>query len=147
MGEKTEDPTPRKLEDAREKGQVPKSTDLAAAIDLLGGALLLAIFGAALARASLEVMRRGLDGFAGALSPDQVGAVVREITRSRITGGGMRPARPSRIMRRSRRVSARRSVRLRGNDRLTRSRSVAAGGSIDADHAARHAKCQVALNT
>lgn len=78
MGEKTEDPTPRKLEEAREKGQVPKSTDLAAAIDLLGGALLLAIFGAALARASLEVMRRGLDTFAGALSPDQVGAVLRE---------------------------------------------------------------------
>ncbi len=78
MGEKTEDPTPRKIEDARERGQVAKSTDLSAAIDLLGGALLLTIFGAALARASIEVMRRGLDGLNGTLTPSQVGAVIRE---------------------------------------------------------------------
>lgn len=34
-GEKTEEPTPKKLEDARKKGQASKSTDLTAAVSLL----------------------------------------------------------------------------------------------------------------
>lgn len=44
-GEKTEQPTPRKLEEARNDGNVPKSTDLTAAISLLGAVLLLGWFG------------------------------------------------------------------------------------------------------
>ncbi len=44
-GEKTESPTPRRLADAREKGQVAKSADLSAAIGLLAGLVLLKIFG------------------------------------------------------------------------------------------------------
>lgn len=45
MGQKTELPTPRKRESAREKGQLARSTDLAAALDLCGGALLVWFFG------------------------------------------------------------------------------------------------------
>ena len=38
MGDKTEDPTERKLQEAAEKGQLVKSQDLAAAIDLIAAA-------------------------------------------------------------------------------------------------------------
>jgi len=44
-GEKTEAPTPRKRSEAREEGNVPHSQDLTAAIMLLGGVLLLGMFG------------------------------------------------------------------------------------------------------
>lgn len=42
---KTEPPTPKKLEDAKKKGQVPKSTDMVSAILLIVGVLLLAAAG------------------------------------------------------------------------------------------------------
>ncbi len=45
-GEKTEDPTPRRREEAREEGQIARSTDLTAAVALLAGLLLLKTFGA-----------------------------------------------------------------------------------------------------
>lgn len=41
MGDKTEAPTPRRRQEARERGQVPKSTDLTAAIAMLGAMVLL----------------------------------------------------------------------------------------------------------
>ena len=44
-GEKTESPTPRRLADAREKGQVAKSADLSAALGLIAGLVLLKVFG------------------------------------------------------------------------------------------------------
>ncbi len=44
-GEKTEDPTPRRLTEARQDGNVAKSTDLAAAVILLGAIVVLAIIG------------------------------------------------------------------------------------------------------
>lgn len=43
-GEKTEEATPKKLEDARKKGQVAKSTDLVSAFTLLGFFLTLKVF-------------------------------------------------------------------------------------------------------
>lgn len=43
-GEKTEDATPKKLEDARKKGQVAKSNDIVIAFSLLGFFLVLKIF-------------------------------------------------------------------------------------------------------
>ena len=43
-GEKTEEATPKKLEDAREKGQVAKSVDMVSAFMLLGFFLALKIF-------------------------------------------------------------------------------------------------------
>lgn len=44
-GEKTEQPTPRRRQEAREEGQVPRSTDLTAAIALLAALILLNVFG------------------------------------------------------------------------------------------------------
>lgn len=58
MGEKTEQPTSKKLQDAREKGQIAKSQDLSGAIDLIGAALLLAVFGPALVNAFGALMKR-----------------------------------------------------------------------------------------
>jgi flagellar biosynthesis protein FlhB len=40
-GEKTEAPTPRRLQEAREQGNIPRSQDLTAAVLLLGVMLLL----------------------------------------------------------------------------------------------------------
>ncbi|MBK9189294.1 MAG: flagellar biosynthesis protein FlhB [Phycisphaerales bacterium] len=45
MGEKTEMPTSRRLEEARGKGQIPKSTDFSSAIDMVGAAVLLLMLG------------------------------------------------------------------------------------------------------
>jgi len=45
MGEKSEAPTPRRLSEARQKGQIPKSTDLSAAVDLIGATIVIAFFG------------------------------------------------------------------------------------------------------
>lgn len=44
-GEKTEQPTPRRRQEAREQGQVPRSQDLTASIALLVGLVLLNLFG------------------------------------------------------------------------------------------------------
>ncbi|MFZ4429085.1 MAG: EscU/YscU/HrcU family type III secretion system export apparatus switch protein, partial [Phycisphaerales bacterium] len=60
MGDKTEDPTGRRLSEARNQGNVAKSQDLAAAIELTGAFILLLIFGAAMARASYVLMRDSL---------------------------------------------------------------------------------------
>ena len=46
--QKTEDATPRRREEARDKGQVPLSTELVAALALLGWLMTLAFGGAAL---------------------------------------------------------------------------------------------------
>src|SRR6185312_15077808 len=63
FGEKTEEATPHKRQEAREEGRIPKSQELSVAFLLLGGALmisavlpgaaskLLAIFGSSLASA------------------------------------------------------------------------------------------------
>jgi len=50
LGERTESPTPRKVHEARQKGQVSKSQDLAGALDLIGAVVLLALLGGWLVR-------------------------------------------------------------------------------------------------
>lgn len=60
MGDKTEAPTQRRLEQAHEKGQVAKSTDLVAAIDLIAAALLLWYFGYAAVETGKQLMHNGL---------------------------------------------------------------------------------------
>jgi len=59
-GEKTEAPTPRRLQEAREKGQVAKSPDLAAAVGLLAGLIVLNFYGSAIIKGFMEVMRQSL---------------------------------------------------------------------------------------
>ncbi len=61
LGERTEMPTPRRLQEARERGQVAKSTDLAAGIDLVGAFVLLLLLGAPLTFALAGMLRHLLD--------------------------------------------------------------------------------------
>lgn len=56
-GDKTEQPTPRRREEAREEGQVARSTDLTAAVSLLAGILLLKFLGPGMMQTLLEVTR------------------------------------------------------------------------------------------
>lgn len=65
LGERTEDPTGRRLGEARGKGQVAKSQDLGSAISMIGGLVLLAIFGSGLVRVFGVVMRRSFEGDPG----------------------------------------------------------------------------------
>ncbi len=58
-GEKTEAPTPRRLTEARESGNIARSTDLTAAVTLLGAVIVLNIFGVRVMHAmklSMEAM-------------------------------------------------------------------------------------------
>lgn len=57
FGERTQEPTPRRREQARQRGQVAKSQDLSAAIVLAGGLLVLNLFGAGLVNRMLATMR------------------------------------------------------------------------------------------
>jgi flagellar biosynthesis protein FlhB len=79
LGEKTEAPTSRRLEEARERGQVARSQDLAGAVDLLGGVLVLAVFGALLARSAMAIFRRVLEDAGAWASPIGLGVLVRGV--------------------------------------------------------------------
>lgn len=61
MGERTEQPTGRKLGEARSQGNVAKSQDLASAIDLIGATLILVIFGGMGVGVLTVMMRRVLE--------------------------------------------------------------------------------------
>ncbi len=61
LGEKTELPTQRKMGEARSRGQIAKSQDLAAAIDLVGGVIVVAVLGASLLGAMSGVLRRAIE--------------------------------------------------------------------------------------
>ena len=56
-GEKTEEPTPKKLQDARNEGQVPFSMELNTAVLLLVGFCLLAVFGTWFCQAAAVTIR------------------------------------------------------------------------------------------
>lgn len=59
-GEKTEEPTERRRREAREKGNVARSTDLSAAIMMLTAAGALYFFGGTVVRSLMEVLHRFL---------------------------------------------------------------------------------------
>ncbi|MDX2148805.1 MAG: flagellar biosynthesis protein FlhB [Planctomycetota bacterium] len=61
MGDKTELPTAKRLSEARGKGQVAKSQDLVAAIDLIGALIALLIFASLVFHVSGELMLTLLD--------------------------------------------------------------------------------------
>lgn len=67
-GDKTEEPTPRRLEEARKKGHVPKSSELNAAVNLLAITVLLLAISPALWQNFLQVMRKYLEMGAGVLT-------------------------------------------------------------------------------
>lgn len=62
LGERTEMPTQRRLTEARGRGQVAKSQDLSAAIDLVGGLLLVIALSGVFAAGFAKVMQRVLSG-------------------------------------------------------------------------------------
>ncbi len=62
QSEKTEAPTPRRRQEAREEGNVARSTDLTAAVTLLGGVVLLGWFGTNLLAALKHMMRMFMSG-------------------------------------------------------------------------------------
>lgn len=61
LGERTEDPTGKRYSEAREKGQVAKSQDLAAAIDWAGVLVMLLLLGSLLVKSMGSVMKRSLE--------------------------------------------------------------------------------------
>ena len=56
-GDKTEQPTPRRRQEAREEGQVPRSPDLTAAVALLAALVLLKLFGGGMYEQMLLLIR------------------------------------------------------------------------------------------
>lgn len=67
MGERTEAPTARRLSEARNRGQVAKSQDLSAAIDLIGALLVIVILGGMMSREGGFLMRRTLEEMDGSI--------------------------------------------------------------------------------
>lgn len=60
-GERTEEATPKRKQQAREKGQLPRSKDLAGAVGLLGGVIALMWFGTWLGQNLMGVMNASMD--------------------------------------------------------------------------------------
>ena len=58
--EKTESATPKRLEEARKKGQIPRSRDLTAAAVLMAGGVALSSLGSQIGGDLYSIMRRGL---------------------------------------------------------------------------------------
>jgi flagellar biosynthesis protein FlhB len=80
MGEKSELPTPKKLEEARNRGQIAKSMDLVAAIDLIGAVLIIVFVGGFLARAWMEMLRRSLGAGPLSLPSGELLGLVKDAT-------------------------------------------------------------------
>jgi flagellar biosynthesis protein FlhB len=59
-GERTEDPSPRRLQEARERGQIPRSRELTNFATMIGGSAMLVAIGGSLAARLSQLMRRGL---------------------------------------------------------------------------------------
>ncbi|MCC6660880.1 MAG: flagellar biosynthesis protein FlhB [Phycisphaerales bacterium] len=77
MGERTEQPTARRLSEARGRGQVAKSQDLASALDLVGGVLLIVFFGGSAITVLAAIMRRVLgDGAGNPVDPASIRALL-----------------------------------------------------------------------
>lgn len=78
MGDKTELPTQRRLSEARERGQVAKSTDLAAAIDLIGALIVIMALGGWAASSMAGIMRSVLGGVGESVAWEAVAPVLRQ---------------------------------------------------------------------
>ncbi len=60
LGEKTEQPTSRKLSNARNQGQVTKSVELSAALDMIGSVIVLVLLGPMFIHGCSTLMRNGM---------------------------------------------------------------------------------------
>src|SRR5580704_11124472 len=59
-GERTEEPSARRLKEARERGQVPRSRELTNFATMIGGSATLVAIGSSLAGRLSQMMRHGL---------------------------------------------------------------------------------------
>lgn len=82
--ERTESPTPKRLEEARKKGQVPRSRDLTAAAVVLAGGVGMSSLGALVGGRLLSLMRDGLT-LSGGQSVD-TGWMLRQAERGGLQG-------------------------------------------------------------
>lgn len=80
-GERTEQPTPRRLQEARDEGRVPRSAELSAVVVLLGGCALLVVIGPWLLRQLTEMT-------AGLLRPDPAGWGLEATGSALVAGAG-----------------------------------------------------------
>lgn len=80
LGEKTEDPTGKKLADARNKGKIPKSKDLSGAIDLIAATCVVLMLGTFVAGRMADLLERSLGGqvFGKGKPIDIIGESVRD---------------------------------------------------------------------
>jgi flagellar biosynthetic protein FlhB len=70
-GERTEEPSAKRLQDARERGQVPRSRELTNFATMIGGSATLVAIGGTLSSRMSQIMRQGLSIDAGQLrDPD-----------------------------------------------------------------------------
>jgi flagellar biosynthetic protein FlhB len=77
--EKTEAPTPRKRDDARKEGRIPRSNELTTSFVLLGGALLLNTLGPWMGGRIATLFRDGIIAVgASPLSPESAVALLRD---------------------------------------------------------------------
>jgi len=76
LGEKTEDASARKLQTAREQGQLAKSTDLSSAIDLIAVTIGLAVLGTFTMTGLTSVMRRSFEDSSAFIDPVQAGPML-----------------------------------------------------------------------
>jgi flagellar biosynthetic protein FlhB len=60
QGEKTEDPSAKRLQDARQEGQLPRSQELTNLATMIGGSAVLVAIGGTIAQRLAEIMRHGL---------------------------------------------------------------------------------------
>jgi flagellar biosynthetic protein FlhB len=67
QGDKTEDATPKRLQDAREHGQIPRSRELGNFATMIGGSAVLVAIGGSLGGRLAQIMRSGLS-----ISPDRL---------------------------------------------------------------------------
>jgi len=73
QGEKTEEASPRRLQEARERGQIPRSRELGNFATMIGGSAALVVIGREGAGRLAEIMRRGLSFDAQSLAnPDSM---------------------------------------------------------------------------
>ncbi len=85
-GERTEEPSQKRLQDARERGQVPRSRELTNFATMIGGSATLMAVGGTLATRLSQMMRHGLNIDAQALrDPDAMFTALGEACSSALT--------------------------------------------------------------
>lgn len=84
LGERTEQPTSKRLADAREKGQIAKSADLSSAFLLTSVLVMLVALGGGLLEKAASMLRRTLSAgiLEGSLGPAEINALLLTVIRT-----------------------------------------------------------------